>query len=86
MKLLVQYTEAVEIIAERHNISPEKVEIVAMNKQVSIPIVALINEVKRYRYKEDQKIAAIKAVREEAERLGWYLGLYEAKIFVESLA
>ncbi len=94
MKLLVTYPEAVEIIAERHCISTEKVEIVMMPKQqISMPLVALINEAKKFRYKDekfrykdDQKIAAIKAVREEAERLGWYLGLYEAKIFVESLA
>lgn len=88
MKLIIQDFEAINILAEKHSVLPENIEIAYSSHKplLSIPMEALIKEAKNFNYKSDQKIAAIKAIRELASRKGFYIGLYEAKIFVESLA
>ena len=50
-----------------------------------LPISALITEVRRFRYQRDEKIPAIKAVRELCAKHGVHCGLAEAKYFVEAL-
>jgi ribosomal protein L7/L12 len=54
-------------------------------EQRSVPISSLISIVRQYRYTSDQKIAAIKAIREHMHDRGFYVGLAEAKAFVEAL-
>jgi len=91
MKLTLSYLKASEIIADRHNLSGYQVEIepkpIIEGSQTKpiFPLHQLILLVRGYRYRGDEKIAAIKAVREYGNRYGVSIGLADAKNFVESL-
>jgi ribosomal protein L7/L12 len=62
------------------------IEVSTPPEQRSIPITEALNVVRKFykRHGED-KIPAIKALREHFYNKGFYIGLAEAKSFVESL-
>jgi len=89
MKIILTQTEANDIarasMVERY---PEgtSVDIERDSADMpSFPFGAMKEAAHALRYKQDQKIAAIKAVRTIAHNAGIHIGLVEAKNFVESI-
>lgn len=89
MKLTVTYFEAAKRIADIHNVPPVDVQILPLptghQDKPQFPIHEAVLLVRRFRHRSDEKIAAIKAVREFGSTHGVSIGLAEAKLFVEAI-
>lgn len=88
MKLTLTKTEVVELVNERSGLNIQEVEIdglLVSAERINFELMSFVRTVRQYRYKTDQKIEAIKAVRQLGHDMNMSIGLADAKFFVESL-
>jgi hypothetical protein len=86
MKIIYTIEEATEVLQDSNRSPNCRIEIEAPYHVVpDFPIHAILVEARRFDFKGNEKIAAIRAIREKAKNLGYNIPLVEAKNFVESI-
>lgn len=91
MKINVSPSEAEQILVSffekdlHRPVESVVIEMPVADNKPTIDLEALVTAVRRYRYKSDQKIAAIKEVRQICSNAGIQCGLVSAKCFVEMI-
>lgn len=86
MKIIYTTEEAAQIIQDQQSSPSCIIEVEPKHvPQKDCMIHQMILEVRRFNFKGGEKIAAIMAIRQMAEKSGFNIPLVEAKNFVESL-
>ena len=84
MKVILTKTELETVMTRIMGIPVEEVIIEDAEKPTKNLVEILTNAVEKFRFTSDQKILAIKSLREAAQSTGRFLGLADAKYAVDN--